>query len=236
MPIKPTNKEKTFKFEYVNERDQSYVLEFEYHHTPDFGPTLTIKNLANGEFSLPFSAFSDAVDEVRNETGLSSSANVPITRPVAASGKPSVLMPTRVSGATTAAKPTIARPVSRPNADPSVEGNEEGGPVESEAIYMRQGEFLTSDGAVESFATPSAKPKPKPKPTINSQAQARTAIVPVNAAPPEDDFPPEMSLANGAAKRKLAAEVNQARRIKQIPPKPGEPGYNEWMMKHGGQE
>jgi hypothetical protein len=69
MPINTSEAFKSVKFVY-NQEDQEFSLDFEYHHTPEFGPTITIHNLAGGPLSLPANAYFDTVEYLRSEAGL----------------------------------------------------------------------------------------------------------------------------------------------------------------------
>ena len=250
MPIDNDSLFKSVQFRYRNERDPDFVLAIEYHQTEDFGPTITIHNLETGPLSLPFSAFADTVEAVRGEGG-GGAARAPVT-PVRPSGSGSGrLMPTRTANA--AVQPARPKPIQpkrplppappqyqQPEYEPEPEPEYAEG-FQQNTIYAEQHTLLQSPGVAESFHAPQQQQRPKPRPQQQPPRPPREAPPPMDLGGDEpfaeDELPPEMSLRNGRAIREKAAEAGAGiKRIKKLPPKPGEKGYNEWVAQQHAQQ
>jgi hypothetical protein len=218
MPIDTNDAFKSIRFNYTNENDPNFILAFEFHHTPEFGPTVTIHNLEIGPLSLPASAYTDAVDFLRGDGGALAPAvmRVPLPQnPGAGVGRK--LTPTRVANTAVIRQPQPAQESTPPS-------------YQTPLGYADQTAIFSSNGAAESFAAPSRPAK--------KTGAASPAKVPAPRPPPaepeaEDEsqeeagLDPNFSLANAKVRRQRMP----ARRIGKRIMKPGDPGYEEWLAK-----
>ncbi len=217
MPINTDNAYESVKFAYTNERDESFALDLEFHHTIEFGPSITIHNLAGGPVTLPASAYVEAVDYLRSRGSIKGGMPPAAKTAPAARSAGTRLAPTRTTNAATTRSPVhqVQRPeVYEPSTPPG---------YEQPQGYAQQVMIMASEGAVESFSAPPPPPRPKPRPAPQPAPEYEE-----EQQEEEEGLDPEFSLKNGKQKKE-EAKIKVAGRSDRIKKKilPGEPGYEE---------